>query len=105
MLEFQTQFMMGILIASTAFVGLTGVVIGQMMQQWLAGRHARKGGLLVWSIVLGIAAVLAVLSWFFTWGMKPELEYTWILLILANTLFVAQMLLFVIGTFIFWGSK
>jgi len=105
MLQFQTQFMMGILIASTAFAGLTGVVIGQMMQQWLAGRHAPKGGLLLWSIVLGIAAVLSVLSWFSIQGMMPELEYVWILLILANTLFVAQMLLFVFGTFIFWGTK
>lgn len=99
------QFMMGILVASTAFVGLTGVVIGQMVQQRQTRRQARRRDLLAWSCVLGIIAILTVLSWFITLAVKPEVGYRWILAGLANTLFVVQLALFVFGAFTYWGAR
>ena len=96
------QFMTGILICSTAFLGLTVVVIGQIMQRRDTNKHEGKRSLLTWSITIGIVAILSVLSWFLASEVNMYRSIIVFLIYLANTCFTVQLFLFVFGTRQIW---
>jgi len=99
-----SQFMMGMLIASTTFMGLTGVVIGQIIHGRGANKHKSSKNVIIWSIVVGLASILSVLSWFvFNYAFALLLP-SMVIIFLANSCFVAQLLLFAFGAFKYWGE-
>ncbi len=91
MLEFGNELFKAVLIASTAFTGITGVVIWQAMgngssapvQKWF-------GWCLVFSFVIGAAVVLLTVLWFLGTG-QSKWEGP-----LATGLLVIQVYLFLV---------
>ncbi|UCH51152.1 MAG: hypothetical protein JSV54_09215 [Chloroflexota bacterium] len=61
--DYLGDLMMGVLVASTAFCGLTGILIGQIKVGRLVTVRGAVGGITA-SFVLGIIAILAAILWF-----------------------------------------
>lgn len=65
MLEHQNELAMAVLVASTAFAGLTGVVIGQITQHKLPiSTTKRLKNSLQWSFMAGVIAASLAIFWF-----------------------------------------
>ena len=97
------DLMMGVLVASTAFCGLTGVVIGQIKESNMIA-FSRKQMKLILSVsfVLGVGAVLLAILWFLTpvqttSRLSPLVVCPWFLFV--------QVILFVAVVVDFWFSE
>ena len=100
--SYMSQHIMGILIASTAFAGLSGVVMGQMTGKWpiRAKLRARSGILL--SICLSVFCILSTLAWFWTAEIAPTSSSLLIIPWIANIFFIAQLISFWYGAINCW---
>jgi len=96
--EYAKELMMVVLVASTAFTALTGVVIGQVMASGTKTKREKRKQLLVKSCALGIAVVLVVIIWFLYFPTR-------LVAIIAALLFLIQMLLFWLPTRIVWSEE
>jgi hypothetical protein len=85
-------------------MGLTGVVIGQIIHGRGANKHKSSKSMITWSIVVGVASILSVLTWFLFNYVYARFMPSMIILYLANCCFVAQLLLFTFGAFKYWGE-
>ncbi len=101
---YASQHMMGILVASTALLGLTVVVIGQIIQRNSTKTSARIDWKLPLSIIFGIVTVLSILAWFLTLSIIPNATWVMIMLLLTNAFFLIQIGLFAWEAFLFWGQ-
>jgi hypothetical protein len=89
--------MMAIIIASTTFVGLTGVVIGQTMHgNYLSvvKRKRLRARFVYGPLLFGVIATMCAVAWLA--GQKPLFE------IAAVALFSFQMISFWVIAFRFW---
>ena len=101
--EYLGDLMMGVLIASTAFCGLTGVVIGQIREREseIARRKAMVGFLSA-SFFFGVIAILFTIMWF----SAPSTEISWLSpTVISPWALFAQIVLFVSVIVDFWLSE
>ncbi|GEM_PF-3587834 len=71
--DYLGDLMTGVLIASTAFCGLTGILIGQIKQGGLATVRGAVGAISA-SFILGVIAILFAIIWF----SAPSADISWI---------------------------
>jgi uncharacterized membrane protein YobD (UPF0266 family) len=98
-----SNVMMAVIIASTALVGLTGVLIGQVMQPTFPKntRLRFRSGFAA-SLFIGILAVLLALLWFLNAHICGECELIALLSVLA---LLGQIALFIRVAFEFWSIE
>jgi len=103
MLEFPSELMMGVLVASAAFCGLTGVVMSQIREKQSATAWRRSRALLLsFSFMLGVVAIVAAILWF----LAPPAEISWLSpLVIGLWAFLVQIVLFVTVIVDFWLSE
>ncbi len=94
------ELMMGVLIASTAFCGLTGVVIGQIKESNLGIFRKKPMRLfLLASFVLGVVTVVFTITWF----SAPFQSTSWHSpTVLCPWLLFVQIILFITIIVDFW---
>jgi hypothetical protein len=96
--DYLGDLMMGVLIASTAFCGLTGILIGQIKQGGLATIRGAVG-MIAASSILGIFAILFAIMWF----SAPSAGISWISpRVIAPWSLVFQILLFTVVVLDLW---
>jgi hypothetical protein len=97
-----SNLMMGVLIAATAFCGLTGVVVGQIRKANLdiSDKKDLLKSLLA-SFISGIIAILLTIMWF----SAPTVDIRSLPFnLLSPALFMLQAILFVVVILSFWPS-
>lgn len=94
---YESEFTMAIIIASTALLGLTGVVIGQVMQSNLSNRAInRLKAALLPTFALGIFTVVYAINWLSSPSSVERL--------VAIITFTFQICLFSAAAIAFWFS-
>lgn len=100
MIQHPIDLMMAIIISSTTFVGLTGVVIGQTLQ----GNHlsvVKRKKLRAWLVFLplasGVIAIMCAISWLSRQSLWDAL--------ISEVFFGVQMISFWIIALSFWVIK
>ncbi len=97
MLEYPVELMMAVVVASTAFAALTGVVIGQVIESKAKIKKKERKQLLIISCGLGVLATALVISWFVS-------HNNWVGT-LAVIIFLVQMILFWVTALTFWSEQ
>jgi len=94
---YDKELMMAVLTASTALAGLTGVVIGQIVQSGLVNRMKFWLRIpLIFSFLLAILAVTYAIAWFTS---PSDLDK-----VVSLLLFAGQLVLFSAVSATFWLS-
>ena len=98
MIQIQTELMMAVIVASTAFAALTGVVIGQVIESKTTIKRKERKELLISSCGLGVLATALAISWFI-------FSHNTFVGSLAISSFLVQIILFWWTAFIFWSEQ
>ena len=98
--EYPSDLMMAVVVASTAFVGLTGVILGQLT--WTTARSSEQVPAwlrqnLIYSSLAGIVAVFLGILWFVCGSQCVKVSSVF--------LFVAQVIWFGVPWSQFWLGR
>src|SRR4030042_3197571 len=97
-IQIETELMMAIIVACTAFSALTGVVIGQLVDSSTRTKRKERKELLISSCGLGVLATAFAIAWFiFSKNLFVGC--------LAIASFLAQLILFWLPASIFWSEE
>jgi hypothetical protein len=97
-IQIETELMMAIIVACTAFAALTGVVIGQLVDSNNRTKRKERKELLIISCGLGVLATALAIAWF----IFSKNLFVGCLAILS---FLIQLLLFWWTSSIFWSEE
>ena len=100
-MEHTSDFMMAVVVGSTAFIALTPVLVGQVTGSGLE-RNRKKAviGLIAISVFFGIVSILSAIFWFLGSESSRVDETMFIRLVLQ--MFVSEIVWYEIVMFGFW---